>query len=211
MEKVIIDGVLKAYESAIESELRSTDPLRFKRIAKMCYQAGEFAKMSILRAGPAMNEMQDDGVEYGDLLGGGMGRAPRVGLVGPGNFETDIFREAIALAGPIFKSLVEKNKQQSLDRLLDLRERLVAIGKDTKAIDCQIEEALKTEDSNADPSSFHSIVVRGRPGAGDWPEGVQSPRRAGDGEGEGSPGDVVGPGGEERVGAVPQVGVVVPG
>ena len=153
MNKEALDAVLKAFEKLVEVELRTTDPARFQRIGKICVQAHTIAKMGNLRVAGVMDEVDLANDINGGLVDAEFGgqfpmNAPGRRLRAIGGFvggehvdQVDIFREVLALAQPVVKSFMAKTQRQEVDRLLDLRDRLVEAGRPTDAIDRQIDEA----------------------------------------------------------------------
>lgn len=220
MKPEMLDQVLAGIDALIADELTTKDPGRYARIGKLCGHAHQLSQMGVTRVGDVRDQalaVVNHGPDYigavgYDALGAddaGLGNGLG-GLVLPvpqhrfnGGDATDMIREVVG-ALERFRQQVNPSTKQ-LDRLLDIRDRLGELGRDTTVIDAKIDNELAAlaaedeEDSDADPDAdpdlAGAVVLRGHPTSGHRPPVLHPDRGPTDGAREGG---APGPGDDRR-------------
>lgn len=156
----LVKAVLDAMDVLIRAQLASTDPMRYRRIAKCCGHANALLGMAAVAVGQLVGDdgarmCDDNDVGEGPLgLGFGGGPLPLVRAVAHGNDMADVLREFMAsikdLAPKVNPSPVSflpampaPSLLFDLEQLLAVRERLAQAGQTTSVIDDRISATLK--------------------------------------------------------------------
>jgi len=171
MNRELLQNVLVGIDALITEELKVADPLRYHRISKLCDKAHDLLQMGAARVGQVADRPMGITRYVGPEPIALEGMA--VGIGGHSGETSDLVREligAIATLTPARDGKAHEAAARALERLLDLRDRLSARGRDTTTLDAKIDRALTelerapldlTEAHHGSPNLADSHLLRG--------------------------------------------------
>jgi hypothetical protein len=198
MKTELIDNILSGYAEIIRDLLDSDDRLRFERIVRIAKLAHQLHQQTAMRVGemkigrePGIVHVDDD-PEGGYILNAG-------GLGGRVPHQNDVIREVVGAFHPIIRIYMEREQETRLNKLFDLRERIIAAEQDSTVVDERISKLIADlkEEQHADPNLVHPELLRGHQGSADRPGELQGDRGESERPGNGGVGSAAQDGHEE--------------
>jgi hypothetical protein len=202
MRVELIATILDSYASLIHETLDEGDPLRFERVVRLAKLAHQLHQQTSTRVGEMKIGHEGGLVHYdedpeGNYVLGGLGNI----AAGRPMHQADVIREVVGAFHPIIRVYLEREQETRLNKLFDLRARMVEAKQDVTTIDERIAKltADLKEDQHADPSMVHPELLRGHPSGTDGPGELQGDRGEPERPGNGSAGQAAQDGHQEGV------------